>query len=114
MPLRDNHGAALARADALQRQLDDERARGADGAEQVKRLETELAEARSRLRRAQAELADLRPTVPRKPAAPSNAKPKPAWMTDEVPEPTSVLAHILGMLFFFCVLMVWLALRYCR
>ncbi len=80
MPLRDDHQAAIARADALQRQLDEERARGATGTEAVKRLASELAGTRSRLRRAEAELSDLRPALP--PVAPPCAKPRPAWMDD--------------------------------
>ncbi len=79
MPLRDDHQAAIARADALQRQLDEERARGADGADEVKRLATELAETRSRLRRAEAELSDLRAMPP---VVPPSAKPRPAWMDE--------------------------------
>ena len=82
MPLRDDHQAAIARADALQRQLDEERARGADGAEVVKQLASVLAETRSRLRRAEAELSDLRAMPP---AAPPSPKPRPAWM-DELEE----------------------------
>ncbi len=69
MPLRDDHAAALARAEALQRELDQKRAADAQQVERLARLEKELGEARSRLGRAEGELARLR-AAPRTPVPP--------------------------------------------
>jgi hypothetical protein len=49
MPLRDDHEAALVRADALQTELDRERADDAAQTARIERLETELADARAKL-----------------------------------------------------------------
>ena len=61
MPLRDDHDAALARADALQAELDRERAEHADQTERIAELERELAAARQRLERAEEALGDIKP-----------------------------------------------------
>ncbi|HKE14819.1 MAG TPA: hypothetical protein VKB80_08155 [Kofleriaceae bacterium] len=56
MPLRDDHDAAIARADALQRELDRERASDGEQQERLEQAEKELASARERLASAEAEL----------------------------------------------------------
>ena len=64
MPLRDDHDAALARADALQAELDREREAQTAQSDRIAKLERELAEAREKLERAEETLGDLRPKKP--------------------------------------------------
>ena len=61
MPLRDDHDAALARADALQVELDRERNAHTQQGDRIEGLERELREARLRLERAEETLGDLKP-----------------------------------------------------
>jgi len=75
MPLRDDHEAAIARADALQAELDRERARDREQDAEVARLEAELTAARERLARAEEALAKLRPR--RAPEPPPRRAPEP-------------------------------------
>jgi TRAP-type C4-dicarboxylate transport system permease small subunit len=64
---RDDHEAALARAAALQKELDDEKARDEKKTERIAELETELAAARARV----TELENKLPPEPARPAAAS-------------------------------------------
>ena len=65
MPLRDDHDAALARADALATGLERERASQAEQAGRLAMLQAELVAARTRLTRAEDELGKLKPPVVR-------------------------------------------------
>jgi hypothetical protein len=80
MPLRDDHDAALARADALQAELDRERAAHAEQSERIGELERELAAARARLERAEEALGDIKP---RKPVDADRPPREPERMPDE-------------------------------
>ncbi len=80
MPLRDDHDAALARADALSDELERERAKQAEQTEHVARLEAELTAARTRLGRAEEVLGKLKPTpepVVASVVAPRAGEPQP-------------------------------------
>ena len=74
MVLRDDHDAALARADALQTELDRERSAHAEQSERIQKLEAELREARTRLERAEETLGGIKP---RKPLDVDRAPPQP-------------------------------------
>jgi hypothetical protein len=93
MPHRDDHDAALARADALQAELDRERASHAEQGDRIAALERELREARNRLEKAEATLGDIKP---KKPA------PSPVF-TDEPPpqehdEGTAKIGLVIGVI----------------
>jgi hypothetical protein len=74
VPHRDDHDAALNRADALQAELDRERTAHAQQGDRIGQLERELREARTRLERAESTLGDLKP---RKPVEPTPPPPAP-------------------------------------
>jgi hypothetical protein len=78
MPLRDDHDAAIARADALQRELDQERASDSAQAERLGHAEKELAAARERLVRAEAELERARREARPRPASAPSSSPASA------------------------------------
>ena len=76
---RDDHDAALARADALERELARERAGDVHREARVQRLEAEVSAARQRLEAAEAELEQLRARSPKPAVAPAPTKAPATW-----------------------------------
>ena len=88
MPLRDDHEAAIARADALERELEQERAKDREETQRVERLEADVAAARERITRAESELAALRAKRKPEPAAPPVRPVRPVR-----PDPAPIAPH---------------------
>ena len=98
MPHRDDHDAAIARADALQRELDHERASDGEQKARLEQAEKELASAKERLSSAEAELQRARREARPGPgaASPSASPSAQSVSGSPVPQPPSRAGLLFG------------------
>lgn len=109
MPLREDHDAALARADALEAELQRERAKDAEQDQRVAELEAELAAARDRLAKAEQQLRSIKPNKPKPP--PAAASTTAAHASPDGGDTRRVAVVLIGL--FAAIMTVMLGLRSC-